>query len=396
MARKAQEVNVDNSLSPRDRIKSLLSEIRQDKVRSNAAISTGSLFLDLMIDPVFPGLRTGCVSTVVGLEGSGKTSLALNAARALIKANENLSEAEKAEVIYFDVENGLKDAQLLLYGLTKYNTPGFNYKVLNDGNQILSKLEEIIVAYQGSSNVVFVVVDSVPHLSYIDESEQVKNYAKSVVVSEGPNKLKEFFKRNKARLANTNIHIMFMTFLTNNIAATHPGAEKFNVSGGSFLRYGSDIMFELKPQGKPRKLEWKPPSEEGGMKPLRTGEVEPKNFQDVMLSFRKQKFSSKKDILYTLCMVNDPENGLKAGIMDLSLLVDFATKQGIIKQSGAWFEYKETKVQGSNALKEVFKEAAHVASLNKDKEYDHPHKNYHISLYEEVRAKIKEIHKVRV
>jgi len=82
----------EGSSSLREKLLATLAEVKQDKYRSNRAISTGSIFLDMMINPRQPGLKCGKITTVAGLPGSGKTSLALSTIRALLEANRDLPE----------------------------------------------------------------------------------------------------------------------------------------------------------------------------------------------------------------------------------------------------------------------------------------------------------------
>ena len=179
------------SKSPEQKLKERLAAIDQKKVMGTKCISTGSLFLDLQINPIMPGLKCGKTHVVAGRPGSGKSSLMFSAARALLAKNKP-SDPVQRTVVYIDVENGTEDSQLHLYDLTKYNTDNFEYKVCNDGPKVLSMLEQIIRDYQGSENEVLIVVDSVPHLSFGDGG--LNDYSKTAAVAQGPNKLKVFFR----------------------------------------------------------------------------------------------------------------------------------------------------------------------------------------------------------
>ena len=392
MAKRPEKKQEDesSSVSRRDKLKAHLSGIKQEKVLANRSISSGSLFVDLNLNPKQPGFRCGKCQVIAGRPGAGKSSLALSTARALIESNKKLPEgADPAVVIYIDAENGMDDDLLHKYGFTKYNTPNFEYKLTNKGADILSMIEKIIIDYEGYEGVLLIIVDSVPHLSFVKDGETI-DYNSTAAVAMGPNKLKVFFRENKNRLGNTNICLMMLTFMTSNIGANSPADPKYILSGGSFLEYGADVAIELTAKGQPRETEVPPPSDpnaKGAAKPKGLGK-----FQDVAMRFIKNKGAAKQPFYYTLCLVPDDE--YKMGIQDLSLMVNYAVDKRVVELAGSWIKYEGKQWQGKAKFKEALKEAA--LAVKEGREPGDPEiKDLHLHLYRDVRARILKEHNIK-
>lgn len=388
MAKRDNNNNPDETpKTPQEKMRERLAKIDQTKVLSSKAISTGSLFLDLNINPRMPGFKCGKVHVVAGRPGSGKSSLMFSAARALLAKNKP-GEPQRV-VVYIDVENGTDESQLALYGLTKYDTPNFEYKVCNYGPEVLQMIEEIIRDYQGCDTEVLIVIDSIPHLSFSD-ADTTNDYSKTAAVAQGPNKLKVFFRENKALLANTNICLICLSFMTANIGRQHSWEPPYILSGGSFMEYAADVAIELKAKGQARDTEIPPPSESNGGKPA----PKPKGlgkFQDINLRFMKQKTGAKLEMDYILCLVEEP--GYKPGILDLNLMVDYACKKGGI-QGGSWIKLNGGQWQGKGKFKEALRESIQ-ATKDGLKPADETIDGLHQALYTLVRSKIFEERRIK-
>lgn len=360
--------------------------IKQDSVRANRSISSGSVFIDLNINPRRPGFPTGKCHVVAGRPATGKSTLLMHAARALLDGNKGKPEEDWDEVVWIDSENGTTDEHFLLYGLTKYNTPGLTYKLTNYGPEIFSTLESLIVKYKGKNNRILVVIDSVPHISYC-EDDDVSSYEKSAVVAEGPNKMREFFKRNKNRLASTNIAIFFLTFLTANIGRKYDWEPKWVVSGGSYLMFGADTLITLERKGQPRETEV-PLKEDSAARDPKMAK-----FVDVKLHFEKNKCAAARDIVYTLCLIGDEE--FRPGIQDVSLMVDYAISKRVVDMKGAWICYGDQKWQGRKAFKEAIRESARAAKLALEEGKDVSNHTLHTQLYLDIRKSILVEHNIK-
>ena len=373
--------------SATEKLKGRLAKIDQTQVLSNRAISTGSLFLDLNINPRMPGFKCGKSHIIAGRPGSGKSSLCFSMARALLAKNKPGDEKPRI-VIYIDVENGTDESQLALYGLTKYDTPNFEYKVCNYGPDVLRMLEEIIRDFQGYESEVLIVLDSIPHLSYSD-ADETNDYSKTAAVAQGPNKLKVFFRENKALMANTNICLMCLTFMTANIGRQSQYEPQFILSGGSFLEYAADVAIELKAVGAPREQEIPPPKPKDakpGPAPKGLGK-----FQDIRMRFIKQKTGAKLEIDYILCLCDEPD--YKPGIQDLTLMVDYACQKCGI-QAGSWIKFNGGSWQGKKLFKMALKESI-ANTLNGTKPTDETLDGLHQKLYTLVRTKIFEERRIK-
>lgn len=391
MATKQQEDKSKTEVRNSERLKALkdrLAEVKQDKVLGNRSISTGSLFIDLNINPKQPGLRCGKAHVVAGRPGAGKTSFCLSIARALLAKNKTKGPGQDpAIVIYIDVENGMDDGLLHLYGFTRYATENFEFKVTNSGPEVLSLIEKIIVDFQGYDGEVLIIVDSIPHLSYVSEKEPFTDYKKTSAVAQGPNKLKTFFRENKARLANTNICLVLLTFMTANIGRKTEYEPQYILSGGSFLEYAADVAIELSAKGSPREMEIPPPSSaDAPKKQAGLGK-----FQDVNFRFIKNKSAAKMPFQYTLCLV--PDENYKAGIQDLSLMVNYAVDKRVVDLAGSWIRYNGSQWQGKAKFKDALKEAARAARDGVELS-DPAVSGLHEKLYRDVRARILQEHNI--
>lgn len=385
MAKTAQEKAAEQAAkSPHAKLKDRLAGISQTKILGNRSISTGSLFFDLQMNPRMPGFKCGKTHVVAGRPGSGKTSLMLSAARALLAKNKPGEENPRI-VVYIDVENGADESQLALYGFTKYNTPNFEYKVCNYGPDVLKMIEQIIRDFQGYESEVLIILDSIPHLSWGDQDE-LNDYSKTAPVAQGPNKLKVFFRENKALLANTNICLICLSFMTANINKVNKWDPPFILSGGSYMEYAADIAIELKAKGQPRETEIPPPSdsEDKSKKPKGLGK-----FQDVSVHWIKNKTAVKQEFYYTLCLIEEDE--YRPGILDLNLMVDYACRKCGI-QSGAWINLDGGKWQGKAAFKEAIRESARARKEGRVLE---KLDGLHQTLYNLVRTKILEERKIK-
>lgn len=369
----------------------LLKEIKNTKVVANQTISTGSLFIDLQINPRRPGLRMGKCSVFAGRPGAGKSSLALSTARAFLALNKP-GDPKPRKVIYIDIENGMDDSLLALYGFTRYNTENFEFKVTNEGPKILAFVERVIYAYQGCEDLILIILDGVPHMtfnSWDGNKPEFNDYSKTAAVAEGPQKLKVFFRENKARLANTNIHLMCLTFMTANIKVNKmPGDPDFIPAGGSYMQFAADVMAELKASGKAREMEVKPPGDGDGPK-SQLNVIQ--RYQDVSWTFHKCKSAPKKELKYTLCLVNDPANGHYPGIQDLSLMLDYAASKIPGIQSGSWFNFQGCRWHGKASFKAALRESI-VAAREGREPSDPAWKDMFYNLYIQVRKKILEEH----
>lgn len=383
MAKSAQERAEEQAAkTPGQKLKDRLAGITQKQVLGNKAISTGSLFFDLQLNPRLPGLKCGKTHVVAGRPGAGKTSLMLSAARALLAKNKK-NDPNPRIVVYIDVENGLDESQLALYGLTKYNTPNFEYKVCNYGPDVLKMIEQIIRDFQGYESEVLIILDSIPHLSFSDVDD-LNDYSKTAAVAQGPNKLKVFFRENKALLANTNICLVSLTFMTANINKVNKWDPPYILSGGSYLEYAADIAIELKAKGQPRETEVPPPDDDKVKKAPGLGK-----FQDISVHWIKNKTAIKQPFFYTLCLID--EDDYKPGIQDLSLMVDYACKKCGI-QKGAWIDMDGGKWNGKAKFKESIREAA---LAHKEGRVLEKLDGLHQSLYNLVRNKILEERKIK-
>jgi recombination protein RecA len=286
-------------------------------------ISTGSIGLDAALG--IGGLPRGRVIEIYGPEASGKTTLAIHAIAeaqknggiaAIIDA-EHTFDRNYAEKLGVDVEN------LLI------SQP-------DNGEQALEITDNLI----RSGALDIVVIDSVAALTPKAEIEGEMGDSKMGLQAR---LMSQALRKLTANISKTNTSCVFINQLREKIGIIFGNPE--TTTGGNALKFYASVRLDIR-----RTAQLKEGEEIIGSR-TRVKIVKNK----LAPPFRKADF----DILYG------------EGISQLGEIVDLGTDFNIIKKSGSWFSYGDTKLgQGRDAVKQILK--------------DNP------ELYDELKAKVQE------
>ncbi|MBA4322361.1 MAG: recombinase RecA, partial [Odoribacter sp.] len=272
-------------------------------------ISTGSIGLDAALG--IGGFPRGRVIEIYGPEASGKTTLAIHAIAeaqknggiaAIIDA-EHAFDRNYAEKLGVDVEN------LLI------SQP-------DNGEQALEIADHLI----RSGALDIIVIDSVAALTPKAEIEGEMGDSKMGLQAR---LMSQALRKLTANINRTNTSCVFINQLRDKIGVMFGSPE--TTTGGNALKFYATVRVDIR-----RTSQLKEGEEIIGN---RTRAKIVKN--KLAPPFRKADF----DIIYG------------EGISQLGEIVDFGVDFEIIKKSGSWFSYGETKLgQGRDAVKQILKD----------------------------------------
>ncbi len=303
--------------------KGTIMKLGDHAIENIQIISTGSIGLDAALG--IGGLPRGRVIEIYGPEASGKTTLAIHAIAeaqknggiaAIIDA-EHTFDRNYAEKLGVDVEN------LLI------SQP-------DNGEQALEITDNLI----RSGALDIVVIDSVAALTPKAEIEGEMGDSKMGLQAR---LMSQALRKLTANISKTNTSCVFINQLREKIGVVFGNPE--TTTGGNALKFYASVRLDIR-----RTNQLKEGEEIIGSR-TRVKIVKNK----LAPPFRKADF----DILYG------------EGISQLGEIVDLGTDFNIIKKSGSWFSYGDTKIgQGRDAVKQILK--------------DNP------ELYDELKAKVQE------
>jgi len=304
---KALEVTIGKL--EKDYGKGTIMKLGDRAVENIQVISTGSIGLDAALG--IGGLPRGRVIEIYGPEASGKTTLAIHAIAeaqknggiaAIIDA-EHTFDRNYAEKLGVDVEN------LLI------SQP-------DNGEQALEITDNLI----RSGALDIIVIDSVAALTPKAEIEGEMGDSKMGLQAR---LMSQALRKLTANISKTNTSCVFINQLREKIGVMFGNPE--TTTGGNALKFYASVRLDI------RKTNQLKEGEEIIGNRTRVKIVKNK----LAPPFRKADF----DILYG------------EGISQLGEIVDLGTDFNIIKKSGSWFSYGETKIgQGRDAVKQILKD----------------------------------------
>ncbi|MBR0466102.1 MAG: recombinase RecA [Clostridia bacterium] len=283
-------------------------------------ISTGSLALDMALG--IGGIPKGRIVEIYGPESSGKTTLALHC----------VAEAQKqgGTAAFIDVEHALDPVYAGNLGV---DIDSLLVSQPDSGEQAL----EIAEALVRSGAIDIIVIDSVAALVTRAEIEGEMGDSH---VGQLARLMSQALRKLTGALSKSNCSAIFINQLREKIGVIYGNPE--TTTGGRALKFYASVRIDV------RKGETiKNGSEIIGS---RTRAKVVKN--KVAPPFREAEF----DVMYG------------KGISKEGELVDMGLEFEILKRSGAWFYYGETRLgQGRDAVKQLFADTPELANEIKEK-----------------------------
>ena len=272
-------------------------------------IPTGSISLDLALG--VNGIPRGRVIEIFGPESTGKTTLALHI----------LAEAQKkgGTVAFIDVEHALDPDYAKRIGV---NVDELLISQPDSGEQALQIVERLV----RSGEIDAVVIDSVaalaPKAEIAGEMGEFQIGLQARLMSSALRKL-------SAIVAKTKTSVIFINQTRMKIGIMFGNPE--TTPGGLALKFYASVRINLR----------------------RIAQI--KKGDEIIGSRIKAKIDKNK--VAAPFKITEFDIYYNEGISYLTDIINLGLKQGIVKRSGSWFQYEDTKIgQGMEGAKEFLKE----------------------------------------
>ena len=279
-----------------------------------ACISTGSLGLDLALG--IGGFPKGRVVEIYGPESSGKTTLAIHA----------MAEAQKAGGIaaFIDAEHAFDRFYAENLGV---NIDELIIAQPDSGEQALEITDNLI----RSGAVDIIIIDSVAALTPKSEIEGEMGDSKMGLHAR---LMSQALRKLTASIAKTGCTCIFINQLREKIGVMFGNPE--TTTGGNALKFYASVRLDIR-----RSTQLKDGDNVIGNR-TRVKVVKNK----VAPPFRKAEF----DIMYG------------QGISKVGEIIDLGVEYNVVKKSGSWFSYGDTKLgQGRDAVKRLLSDNQELA-----------------------------------
>lgn len=328
---KKDELNfeTDNKMASSEKLKALqaamekieksfgkgsIMKMGDDSVEQVEVIPTGSIALNVALG--VGGYPRGRIIEIYGPESSGKTTLAIHA----------IAEAQKAGGIaaFIDAEHAFDRFYASKLGVDVDN---LWISQPDNGEQALEIAEQLI----RSSAIDIIVIDSVAALTPKAEIEGDMGDNK---VGLQARLMSQALRKLTSAISKTNTTCIFINQLREKIGVMFGNPE--TTTGGNALKFYASVRLDIR-----RATQLKDGEEVIGNQ-TRVKVVKNK----VAPPFRKAEF----DIMFG------------EGISRAGEIIDLGAELGIIKKSGSWYSYNDTKLgQGRDASKQVIQDNPELA-----------------------------------
>ena len=294
--------------------KGSIMRLGDNAVDNIEVISTGSIGLDNALG--VGGYPKGRIIEIYGPESSGKTTLAIHA----------IAEAQKQGGIaaFIDAEHAFDRFYAEKLGV---NTADLLVSQPDNGEQALEIADNLI----RSGAIDIIVIDSVAALTPKSEIEGDMGDSK---VGLQARLMSQAMRKLTATISKTNCCCIFINQLREKIGVMFGNPE--TTTGGNALKFYASVRIDIRRQSQ-----------------IKDGDLAAGNHVKVKVvknkvapPFRSTEF----DIMFG------------EGISKMGELVDIGVEKGIIKKSGAWFSYNDTKIgQGRDNVKQMLADNPELA-----------------------------------
>ena len=300
--------------------KGSIMRMNSQSVEQVAVIPTGSITLDNALG--VGGYPKGRIIEIYGPESSGKTTLAIHA----------IAEAQKAGGIaaFIDAEHAFDSFYASQLGVDIDN---LLVSQPDSGEQALEIAETLI----RSSAIDIIVIDSVAALTPKAEIEGEMGESKMGLQAR---LMSQALRKLTAAISKTKTVCIFINQLRDKIGVVYGNPE--TTTGGNALKFYASVRIDIR-----KTSVIKDGDEQLG---TRTKVKVVKN--KVAPPFRKAEF----DVMYG------------EGISKIGEILDLGVDYGVIKKSGSWYSYNDSKLaQGRDATKVLLEQNAALAAEIEEK-----------------------------
>ena len=300
--------------------KGTIMKLGDNAIEDVQVIPSGSLGVDLALG--VGGYPRGRVVEIYGPESSGKTTLAIHA----------IAEAQKAGGIaaFIDAEHAFDRFYAKKLGVDIEN---LYISQPDNGEQALEIVDHLI----RSGAIDIVVIDSVAALTPKAEIEGEMGESKMGLQAR---LMSQALRKLTANINRTNTTIFFINQLREKIGVMFGNPE--TTTGGNALKFYASVRIDIRRIGQIKEGE--------EIQGNRTRVKVVKN--KLAPPFRKAEF----DIIYGL------------GISKTGELIDMGVDLNILKKSGSWFSYGETRLgQGRDAVRNLLRDNPELAEEIEEK-----------------------------
>ena len=289
-------------------------------VENVEVIPTGSLSLDIALG--IGGLPKGRIIEIYGPESSGKTTLTLHAIAAVQKAG--------GIAAFIDAEHAFDRTYADKLGI---DTENLLISQPDNGEQALEIAENLI----RSGAIDIIVIDSVAALTPKSEIEGEMGDSKMGLHAR---LMSQALRKLTGTINKTGCCCIFINQLREKIGVMFGNPE--TTTGGNALKFYASVRLDIRRVGQIK--------EGDNVIGNRTRVKVVKN--KVAPPFRQAEF----DIMYG------------EGVSKIGEIVDLGVEHNIIKKSGSWFSYGDTKLgQGRDAVKALFNDNEELTMEIEDK-----------------------------